>query len=81
MRRVKLERQTIVTECGACSLSMVASYYGFRQNISFYRNAFSIGRDGTTVKELYDIFSSIGMDVRVYKCKKMEDFPFKKGVP
>jgi len=81
MKKVKLIRQTIVTECGVCSLAMVAAYYGYKQTISFYRNKFSIGRDGTTVKELYDMFASFGMEVNVYRCEKIDDYDYKGSIP
>ncbi|MCG4722986.1 cysteine peptidase family C39 domain-containing protein, partial [Alistipes putredinis] len=61
MKKVKLIRQTTITECGVCCLSMVASYYGYKKPISYFRNQFSIGRDVTNIKEIYDIFDSIGM--------------------
>lgn len=81
MSKIKLIRQTTITECGLCCLAMVSSFYGYKQSISFYRNLFSVGRDGTSVKELYDIFSVTGFDVEVYRCEKLNDFEFIKGIP
>ncbi|EQK48708.1 ABC transporter family protein [[Clostridium] bifermentans ATCC 19299] len=81
MKKVKLIRQTTITECGVCCLSMVASYYGYKKPISYFRNQFSIGRDGTNIKEIYDIFDSIGMKADVYRSNKLEDFEFEKGTP
>lgn len=74
MKKVKLIRQTTVSECGLCSVAMVAAYYGHIQAISTYRNTFSIGRDGTSLKEIYDILNSVGLNVRVFKCSSIKDY-------
>lgn len=81
MKKLKFIRQTTMTECGICCLAMVTSYYKYVKPIAYYRDNFSIGRDGTSIKEMYDIFNSNGMDVDVYKCQRLELFDFEQGVP
>ncbi|MGO5066240.1 peptidase domain-containing ABC transporter [Clostridium sporogenes] len=59
MNRMKLIRQTTQSECGLCCISMVASFYGFVQPISYYRDRFNVGRDGTSLKDIYIILQTI----------------------
>lgn len=67
MRKVKLIRQAADNECGLCCISMIACYFGFYQPISYYRNKFSVGRDGTSIKDMCKILDSINLKSTVYK--------------
>lgn len=81
MKKVKLIRQTTLTECGLCCVAMVAAFYGYRKTISDYRNAYCIGRDGANLKEIYEILHSVGFNVKVFKCASIEDFDCINGQP
>ncbi|PKE18514.1 peptidase domain-containing ABC transporter [Macrococcoides caseolyticum] len=57
-------RQSTNTECGLCCISMAASKFGKNLPIAYYRNAFSVGRAGMSIYDLYEILSSIGLKSR-----------------
>lgn len=46
---------------------MIASYYGFRQMISFYREMYNIGRDGMSVGDICDVFQQIHIQAKLVK--------------
>ena len=81
MKKIKLMRQTTVSECGLCCIAMVANYYGLKKSMFYYRKKYLIGRDGTSVKELYDILAMHNFDVNVYKCDKNSDFGYEDNKP
>ncbi|WP_442872564.1 cysteine peptidase family C39 domain-containing protein, partial [Coprococcus sp. AM97-06] len=45
MKKIKLIRQTTVSECGLCCVSMVAEYFGYVKPFNYYRQQYNPGRD------------------------------------
>lgn len=66
--KIKLVMQAKQNECGLCAVAMLASYYGFRKNIEFYRKLFDIGRDGMSAKNICDILNEIKLVPSFKKC-------------
>lgn len=77
MKQVKLVRQAADNECGLCCISMVANYYNFCKPLSYYRNKFSVGRDGTSIKSINEILKSIKLNPSTYKIEDINEFSFK----
>lgn len=78
MKKIILVKQTTNTECGLCCIAMVGSYYGFYKPLSYYRNKFNVGRDGTRLKDLYKMLNSIGFKSTAYKILDLKQFQFEK---
>ena len=78
---IKLVMQTTQTECGICAVSMIASYYGYRKPLSFYREKFKIGRDGMSLKALSFVLSDIGLEPKIIKSDKIDQDLLKNVVP
>lgn len=78
MANMRLVRQPAQNECGLCCVSMVASYFGFCQTISYYRNMLAIGRDGATLKDLCIIFENIGLKPEVQSIQNLRQYQFRK---
>lgn len=76
MKNISIIRQTTNTECGICCVAMVGTFYKYYQPISYYRNKFNIGRDGTSMKDLYKILTEIGFDVTAYEIRNINEFEF-----
>lgn len=73
-------RQTAENECGLCCISIMASFYGYRQPLSFYRNKYNIGRDGLSLYNVNTIFNKIGFDTEVYKIHNLLDYSIENGI-
>ena len=73
--------QTTQTECGICAVSMLASAYGFRKPLSFYRERFKIGRDGVSLKALSYVLSDIGLEPRIIESEKLDADLLKSVLP
>lgn len=56
--------QTEATECGLCSLAMVANYHGYRTDLASLRLRFSISRKGATLKALMRIAEALRLQTR-----------------
>lgn len=63
-RRVRLVKQTQITECGLASLAMVSTYYGQRADISSLRKQFNPSMRGVTMRVLLKQATKIGLNGR-----------------
>jgi ATP-binding cassette subfamily B protein RaxB len=66
-RRVQVFLQTEATECGLCSVAMVADYHGYRTDLASLRLRFSISRKGATLESLMRIARALKLDSRALK--------------
>jgi len=80
MKKIKVIRQTTHTECGICCVAMIASYFKFNRPISYYRNRFNIGRDGTNIKDLYCILTDINLKVTAIKINDITEYDFNSNL-
>lgn len=72
--RVRLVRQTEVTECGLASLAMVANFHGLHLDLGTLRRQFAPSARGATLKSLMSIADRLGFSSRAVKLA-MEDLP------
>ncbi len=63
-RTVPIFLQTEATECGLCSLAMVAHYHGYRTDLASLRLRFPISRKGATLDSLVRIASAVKLESR-----------------
>ncbi|MES2264614.1 MAG: peptidase domain-containing ABC transporter [Pseudomonadota bacterium] len=63
-RKVPIFLQTEATECGLCSIAMVADYLGYRTNLATLRLRFSISRKGATLDSLMRIARALKLETR-----------------
>lgn len=75
MNKIKPILQLTRTECGICCVAMLASYYGYKKPIRYFREKIDIGRDGVSVSELKEILMESNFDVAIYK---MSEFDFER---
>ncbi|HEX5683622.1 MAG TPA: peptidase domain-containing ABC transporter [Ideonella sp.] len=66
--------QTEATECGLCSLAMVANYHGYRTDLANLRLRFSISRKGATLEALMRIAEAMRLQTRALRLE-MEHLP------
>jgi ATP-binding cassette, subfamily B, bacterial CvaB/MchF/RaxB len=66
--------QTEATECGLCSLAMVAHYHGHRTDLPQLRLRFAISRKGATLEALMRIAEALGLQTRALRLE-MEQLP------
>jgi len=59
--------QTEATECGLCSLAMVANYHGYRTDLANLRLRFSISRKGATLEALMRIAEAMRLQTRALR--------------
>ena len=78
MKKIKLIRQTTVSECGLCCVSMVAEYFGYVKPFNYYRQQYNPGRDGISIKEMYLILCNIHLSPKVYNLDNIKEFYFDK---
>lgn len=71
-RKIKFVQQFSETECGICCISMLASYYGYIQPLSFYRDKLNVGRDGSSFSDFVKVFDQCGFKSYVFR-KKTEE--------
>ncbi|MBS6114263.1 peptidase domain-containing ABC transporter [Thomasclavelia spiroformis] len=67
-------RQTAENECGLCCISILASFYGYIQPLSYYRNKYNVGRDGLSLYNINMILQDIGLQCEAYEVKNILDF-------
>ena len=79
MSKIKLIRQTAQSECGLTCISMVANYFGFTQPISYYRDRFNVGRDGTSLKDIYNILKTIKLKCQAMQITDFTQYKFEKN--
>lgn len=65
--RVRLVRQTEVTECGLASLAMVANHYGLDIDLGTLRRQFAPSLRGAALKSLISIADGLGFSSRAVK--------------
>ena len=73
-RRVPVYLQAEATECGLCSLAMVADFHGYRTDLASLRLRFSISRKGATLDSLMRIAKFLCLDSRPLRLE-MGDLP------
>jgi ATP-binding cassette subfamily B protein RaxB len=66
-RKVPIYLQTEASECGLCSLAMVADYHGYRTDLASLRLRFPISRKGATLESLIRISQVLKLDTRPVK--------------
>ncbi len=66
-RKVPVYLQNEATECGLCSIAMVADYLGYRTDLANLRLQFSISRKGATLVSLIRIAKSLKLEPRAVK--------------
>ncbi len=65
--RVRLIRQTEMSECGLASLAMIANYHGFAIDLNSMRRRFAPSMKGTNLRSLIGIAERIGLTSRPVK--------------
>ncbi|CAN7291767.1 peptidase domain-containing ABC transporter [Pseudoduganella sp. LjRoot289] len=63
-RKVPVFLQTEATECGLCSLAMVADFHGYRAGLAALRLRFPISRKGATLESLMRIARALKLETR-----------------
>ena len=66
-RKVPIYLQTEASECGLCSLAMMADYHGYRTDLASLRLRFPISRKGATLESLIRIARALKLDSRPLK--------------
>lgn len=66
-RKVPIYLQSEASECGLCSLAMVADYHGYRTDLASLRLRFPISRKGATLESLIRISQALKLDSRPVK--------------
>ena len=65
--RIRLVRQTEVTECGLASLAMVANFYGLDIDLGTLRREFAPSLRGAALKTLISVADRLGFSSRAVK--------------
>ena len=65
--RMKLIRQTEMSECGLACVAMVASNWGLDLDMPYLRRRFSISQRGATINTLMVVASKLGLSARPLK--------------
>ncbi len=73
-QRLPVFIQTEATECGLCSLAMVANYHGYRTDLANLRLRFSISRKGATLEALMRIAEAMRLQTRALRLE-MQHLP------
>jgi len=66
-KRIKLIRQTEVTECGLAALAMIANYYGAEFDLGTARRAFRLSTRGAALTSLMANAEVLGLGARAVK--------------
>lgn len=66
-KKIKPIVQLAMAECGLCCAAMISQYYGFEKPINYFRSHLEIGRDGSNIKQIVKLFSTIGIEAKVYR--------------
>ncbi|MES2103337.1 MAG: peptidase domain-containing ABC transporter [Pseudomonadota bacterium] len=70
--KLPLILQTEATECGLACVGMVASYHGYRSDLTSLRRRFSISLKGATLKNLIQVANQLELGTRPLKLQ-LED--------
>jgi ATP-binding cassette, subfamily B, bacterial CvaB/MchF/RaxB len=65
--RIKLIRQTELSECGLTCIAMIASYHGFKVDLATLRRHYSSSMRGASLKSVMHISDRIGLAPRPVK--------------
>ncbi|EGR2120016.1 peptidase domain-containing ABC transporter [Vibrio cholerae] len=71
-KNVPLIIQSEISECGLACIAMIASYHGYRVNISSLRNRSKFGSQGINLKQLIDVSNSLNFNTRALQCELNE---------
>lgn len=71
-RNVPLMFQAEIAECGLASIAMVASYYGYKQDMAAIRKRFSTSLKGMNLQQLIELGDSLGLASRALQCSIKE---------
>ncbi|MGA9583463.1 MAG: peptidase domain-containing ABC transporter [Allosphingosinicella sp.] len=66
-RRVRLVRQTEVSECGLAAVTMVANYHGLEADLATVRRRFQPSLRGAALKTLISVADALGFNSRAVK--------------
>ena len=66
-RRVRLVRQTEVSECGLAAVTMVANYHGLAADLATVRRRFQPSLRGAALKTLITVADTLGFNSRAVK--------------
>lgn len=66
-RAVPVFLQTEASECGLCSVAMIADYHGHRTDLATLRLRFSISRKGATLDSLMRVAQALKLQTRALK--------------
>jgi ATP-binding cassette subfamily B protein RaxB len=72
LRRLPLLRQAEAAECGLACIGMIAGYHGHRTDLASLRREYPVSTRGSTLKDLVEISSSIGLGSRAIRCEPDE---------
>lgn len=75
-RRVPVQLQLNVVECGAACLAMILSYYGRQTRVAECREFIGIGRDGVTAETIAKAARTYGLRVKAYSIAELTDFKY-----
>lgn len=70
--RIKYISQVQENECAYCCIAMLLSKYGDNSSINRLRQLNEIGRDGTSIVEIVEIFNNLEFDANVYQVFDVE---------
>lgn len=66
-RKVTPILQMSQTECGLCAATMLMEFYGVKLKIHNITTKFKVGRDGSSIKDLTEIFASYNFKTNLYE--------------
>lgn len=69
---MSLLRQSEAAECGLACLGMIASYYGFRSDLSTLRAKYPISMKGCTLEDIISIANDMNLGCRAVRCEPEE---------
>lgn len=66
-KKVKSIKQLTQTECGICCAAMILKYYKSNESLKELQELYDVGRDGTSIIQLRNLFIERGFDSKVIK--------------
>ena len=75
-RRVPFVKARQITECGLGCVAMILRYYKSYETMEDLRKYLEIGRDGSSIRQLKELFISLNFESKVYKAgiNRLKDF-------
>ena len=71
-KRVPVQNQMGIVECGAACLAMILTYHGRSTNVSEVREKCGVGRDGLSALAIVKVARSYGMRVRAISVEEQD---------